>query len=171
MLPEANYYREAAFLYPIQSHAPYWFHVGRSEANHAIMGLLGKKFCVVLFNDEGDLIEVQERSLPVPPSPSRGAEELDWLHGVIEREVAQVRKEERLADETIWIKRFRLPELQAGIDDLPDELQEYLANRSPFTPAEEDLEEALNGWKDESLFVFWWGQSFYVDSEGVVTSS
>jgi hypothetical protein len=126
---------------------------------------------VVVFNDKGDLIEVQERPLLVPPSSSRAADELNWLHGIVEREVAQVRKEHSLADEPIRVKRFRLPKQQAGIDDLPDELQEYIANRGLSSPPEEDLEEALEGWKEESLFVFWWGQSFSVDGEGVVTSS
>lgn len=171
MLPEPYYYRDSAFLYPLQSHSPYWFHVGRSEAKQTIMGLLGKKFCIMVFSDKGDLIEVQERSLTAPPSPSRGADELDWLQEIVEREVVQVRTQQGLMDETIHVKRFRLPKLQAGIDDLPDDLQEYLANRGLSAPTEEDLEEALEGWKEESLFVFWWGQSFYVDSEGAVTSS
>lgn len=172
MLPEAYYYyREPYFLYPLLSHPPYWFHVGRSEAKQAIMGLLGKKFCVIVFSDKGDLIEVQQQPLAAPPSPSRGADELDWLHGIVEREVAEIRAKEGLADETIRVKRFRLPKLQAGIDDLPDDLQEYIADRGLSSPTEEDLEEALEGWKEESLFVFWWGQSLYVDGEGAVTSS
>jgi hypothetical protein len=172
MLPEPYYYRDPSFSYLLQSHPPYWFHVGRSEAKQAIMGLLGKKFCVLVFNVEGDLIEVQERPLVVvPPPSSRGADELDWLHGLVEREVAQVRKEQDLADEAVRVKRFRLPLLQVGIDDLPNDLQEYIANRDLSSPTEEDLEEALEGWKEESLFVFWWEASFYVDGEGVVTSS
>jgi hypothetical protein len=171
MLPEPYYYRDSAFLYPLQSHPSYWFYVGRSEAKQAIMGLLGKKFCVIVFSDEGDLIEVQEQPLAALPSPSRGADELDWLHGIVEREVAESRAKHGLADEAIRVKRFRLSKLQAGIDDLPDDLQEYIANRGLSSPTEEDLEEALQGWKEESLFVFWWGQSFYVDGEGAVTSS
>ena len=171
MLPEPYYYRDSAFLYPLQSHPSYWFHVGRSEAKQAIMGLLGKKFCVMTFSDKGDLIEVQERPLSIPSSPSRSADELDWLQEIAEREVLHVRSQQGLADETIHIKRFRLPKLQAGIDDLPDDLQEYLANRGLSALTEEDLEEALEGWKEESLFVFWWEASLYVDSEGAVTSS
>jgi hypothetical protein len=171
MLPEAYYYRDAAFLYPLRSHPPYWFYVGRSEAKQAIMGLLGTKFCVIVFSDKGDLIEVQERALAGPPSPSRGVDELDWLHGIVEREVALVRAQQGLADEPIRVKRFRLPKLQAGIDDLPDDLQEYLANRGLSGPKEEDLEEALEGWKEESLFVFWWEASLYVDREGAVSST
>ncbi len=171
MLSEPYYYRDAEFLYPLQSHPPYWFHVGRSEARQAIMGLLGKKFCVIVFSDKGDLIEVQERPLPDPPSVSRGADELDWVYRILEREAVQVRTEQGLVDEAIHVKRFRLPKLQAGIDDLPDELQEYLANRGVSGATEEDLEEALEGWKEESLFVFWWGQSFTVNSEGAVSSS
>jgi hypothetical protein len=171
MLREPYYYRDSAFLYPLQSHPPYWFHVGRSEGKQVVMGLLGMKFCVMVFSDKGELIEVQEQPVAAPPSPSRGADELDWLHGIVEREVAQVRTQQGLTDEAIHVKRFRLPEVQVGIDDLPDDLQEYLANRGLSGPSEEDLEQALEGWKEESLFVFWWGQSFFVDSEGVVSSS
>jgi hypothetical protein len=171
MLPEAYSFRDASFLYPLQSHPPYWFHVGRSDTKQAIIGLLDKKICVIVFSDKGDLIEVQERPLVIPPPPSCGADELEWLHGILEEEVVQVRRDHDFADEAIRVKRFRLPTLQAGIDDLPDDLQEYLANRGPSSPTEEDLEEALEGWKEESLFVFWWGQSLYVNSEGMVTSS
>jgi hypothetical protein len=171
MLPEAYYYRDPSFLYPLQSHPAYWFYVGRSEAKQAIMGLLGMKFSVIVFSDKGDLIEVQERSLAVAPAPSGGAGELNRLHAIVEKEVAQARAEHRLADEAIHIKRFRLPTLQAGVDDLPDDLQEYIANRCLSSRTEGDLEEALEGWKEESLFVFWWEASLYVDSEGAVSSS
>jgi hypothetical protein len=97
--------------------------------------------------------------------------ELDWLHGIVEREVAQVRTEQGLADEAIRVKRFRLPKLQARIDDLPDDLQEYIAKRGLSSPREEDLEDALEGWKEESLFLFRWDAEYYVNEEGVVTSS
>jgi hypothetical protein len=171
MLPEPYYHHNSAFLYPLQSHPHYLFHVGRSKAKQAIMGFLGKKFCMLMFSPDGDLIEVQEWPLAEPPSPSRGADELNWVHAIVESEVAQVRTQQGLADKAIHVKRFRLPKLQTGIDDLPEDLQAYLANRSLSNPREEDLEEALEGWKEESLFVFWWGQSFYVDSEGTVRSS
>jgi hypothetical protein len=91
---------------------------------------------------------------------------------LVDEAVAHFREENELADIPIRVKRFRLPKLQVGIDDLPDDLQEYVANYRSYDPAENaDLEEALQGWKEESLFVFWWGQSFYVNTEGVVTSS
>ena len=171
MLREAYCYRDPSFLYRLQSHPSYWFLVGRSEAKQAIMGPLGMKFCVVMFDDKGDLIEVQERLLVVPPSAPSGVKELDWLHGIVESEVEQVRTEQGLADEPVRVKRFWLPKLHAGIADLPDDLQEYIANRGLSSPREEDLEEALEGWKEESLFVFWWDAEYYVNEEGVVTSS
>src|SRR5262249_29512776 len=171
MCPEPYYYRYPTFLYPLRSHPSYWFHVGRSEAKQAIMGLLGTKFCVMLFSDEGDLTEVQERPLTTLPSQSGCASELGWLREIVEKEVAKVRTQLGLSDEPIRVRRFRFPKLQAGIDDLPDDLQEYIANRDPSAHEEEDLEEALEGWKEESLFVLWWGASLYVDGKGVVTSS
>jgi len=171
MRVDSYYYRDSGFLYPLESHPSYWFHVGRSEAKQAIMGLLGETFKAIMFSDKGDFIEVQEWPLALPSSPTRSADELDWLEEVVEREVVQVRTQLGLADETIHIKRFRLPKLQAGVEDLPDDLQEYLTNRGLSGSTEVDLEEALEGWKEESLFVFWWDQSFYVDSEGAVTSS
>lgn len=172
MLPEPYYFRKPGFLYSLQSHPSYWFHVGRSETQQAIMGLVGMKFYVIVFSDMGDLIEIQERPVvPPPPATFRHEGELDdWLYGFVDREVMQVRTQQGLADEAIHVKRFRLPKLRAGIDDLPDDLQEYVT-RTPSSPAEDDLEEALEGWKEESLFVFWWGQSFYMNGEGAVTSS
>ncbi len=136
------------------------------------MGLVGMRFCVIVFSEMGDLIEVQEWPVVLPPPATfRHAGELDdWLYGIVEREVTQVRTQEGLADETIRVKRFRLPKLQVGIDDLPDDLQEYVANRGS-SPTEEDLEEGLEGWKEESLFIFWWDADYYVNDQGLVTSS
>lgn len=171
MLRDAHYYRSSSFLYPLQSHPPYWFYVGRSATEQAIMGLLGQQFHMMVFNQRGDLIKVEQWPLVIPPLSSGGADEFDSLHDCVEREVARLRKEEGLTDEAIRVKRFRLPKLQAGIEDLPDDLQEYIVNRGLSGPAEEDLEEALEGWTEESLFVFWWGGDFYVDDEGMVTSS
>jgi hypothetical protein len=134
------------------------------------MGLLGKKFCVIVFSNNGDIVKVQERPLVSPSAPC-AVNELDWLHEIVEREVAQVRTEQGLADEPVRVKRFWLPKLHAGIADLPDDLQEYIAKRGLSSPREEDLEDALEGWKEESLFVFWWDAEYYVNEEGVVTSS
>lgn len=172
MLAEGSYYRDPSSLYSLQSHPSYWFYVGRTETKQVISGLLGAMFCSIVFDDKGELTEVQERPLAVPlASPELG--ELGVLQDLVASEVERVRNEQGLTDETIHIRRFRLPKLQAGIDDLPDDLQEYITSRDISSPKDEDLEEAIEGWKEEeSLFVFWWGsEDFYVDGDGMVTSS
>jgi hypothetical protein len=165
---EPYYYRDNDSLYALQTHDPYWFHVGRSETKQAIMGLLGREFCIVIFDQAGNLVEVQENALI---SSFTGDDDLEWLHQVVGSKVEQTRRQLGLADETILVKRFHLPKLRAGLSDLPDDLREYLVDRRQSGNVEDDLEEALEGWKEESLFEFWWGQSFSVDSSGAVCSS
>lgn len=165
------YYRDTAFLYQLRSHSAYWFYVSKSETLQTIMGLICDRFYSIIFDDRGRLIEVQQRPLKVAPPLSDDVDDFGRLSNAVEKEVLQVRNELGVADAAIRVTRFRVPDVQIGIADLPEDLQEYVDYRAVSGCTEEDLEEALNGWKEESLFVFWWGQSFYVNAEGEVASS
>jgi hypothetical protein len=175
MLPKPYYFRDDDFLYPIQGHPEYWFYVGRSDSKQVLIGLIGNDLAVIGFDTEGKCLGFQEPLLSVRDyARSTGGQELQeqQLRSEIERQVRLYRDRMGLADEDIHVKRFRFPDVNVGVDDLPDDIQDYLLNTTAFNERDRaDLEDTLEGWKEEDLFVFWWGQSFTMDTEGVVTSS
>jgi hypothetical protein len=175
MPPEPCYFRDDDFLYPIQGHPEYWFYVGKSESTQALLGLLGNDLAVILFDTEGNCLGFQEPRMSVRDYARRaGGRELQeqQLRSGIERQVRLYRERMGLVDEIIHVKRFRFPDVNVGVDDVPDDIQEYLLKPAAFTERDrDDLEDTLEGWKEEDLFVFWWGQSYTMDAEGVVTSS
>jgi hypothetical protein len=169
------YFRDLGHPYPVTSHPEYWFFVGRSEAEQAIVGLIGQNLAVLRFSPSGDLLgqpevlkslgDIQRSAGSHPLSEGR-------LRELVEAEVDRYRRKHQLEDEMVLVKRFRFPDLNAGVDDLPDEIQEVVQHPNRFSPADRaDLEDTLQAWKADDLYVFWWGQSFNVDAEGLVTAS
>jgi len=172
MLPDTHFIREKSFLYPLQSHPGYWFHVGRSDDRQALFGLIGCKMYAFLFSELGDLIETQSWPLPLTSDASNGPVEFAKVHKVVEAEVDNYRETTKLIDQPINVKRFSVPDLNVGIEDLPSELRAFSMNPALVESAERpSLQEALSGWIEEALFVLRWDQDFYVDAEGIVTSS
>ena len=53
MLTEPYYFRNPSFLYPLQSHPSYWFHVGKSDTSQVIIGLLGMRMQAMTFSNVG----------------------------------------------------------------------------------------------------------------------
>jgi len=166
------YYRDVTCLYPLQSHSDYWFHVGRSEAEQAIFGYINNKLLHITFSPAGDLIAVREAIFqPQNLAPSSELT-LEKLHEAIDTQAMRYRKMRRLKDACIHIKRFSLPRYNIGIRDVSDDLETFIFDPGSYDLADRiDLGETLQAWKEESLFVFWWDEDFYVDSEGLVSSS
>jgi hypothetical protein len=126
--------------------------------------------CAIVFNDAGDVLEV--RRWPIQSEATSKDLSFDKLRQVVATEVDEFRRVMGQIDETIHIKRFWLPQIGAGISDLADELLEYVVSPDSLHENErQDLGESLTSWKEEDLFAFWWNQSFYVDSQGVVATS
>ncbi|MBX9624139.1 MAG: hypothetical protein K2X82_10050 [Gemmataceae bacterium] len=170
MLPTGYYYRDAHSTYPLQSHPQYWFHVGKADTRQVIMGLVGNLYSVVLFSTTGDFMGIEQRPLGTPVTYDVNRNGFETLHDLVSDQVSQTRLEWGLIDEVINIKRFWLPANRTGISDLPDDLHDYVIYSRALRP-ERDMEDAIEGWTDESLFAFWWDICFYVNFDGIVTSS
>lgn len=175
MSTESYYFRDEDYLYPIEGHPEYWFYTGRTEDKQALLGLIGNDLIVFQFDSEGNRLGDQETLFSVNDFVKKmEGKELQevQLQSEIERQIRLFRTRTGFEDTGIQVKRFRLREINVGIEDMPDDVQECLLNPSAFSEQDRvDLTDTLEGWKDENLFVFWWGQSFTMDAEGLVTSS
>lgn len=175
MLTNSYYFRDEDFTYPIQGHPEYWFYTGKSQNRQALIGLLGNCLTAVIFDSGGNCLGVPEPLTSVPGSvqmsPGKGLSE-EQLRVQVEKQIDLYRDQMGFENAGIQVKRFAFPTHKIGVEDLPDDLQEFLLNPRRFSNADRaDLEDTLEGWKEEDLFVFWWGQSFTMDMQGCVTSS
>ena len=63
-------------------------------------------------------------------------------------------------------------EFGVGVEDLSEDLREYAVSPDHFTATEqEERNDTLLAWKAEGLFVLWWGQDYFMNQDGDVTSS
>jgi hypothetical protein len=136
-----------------------------------IVGLAGRGLLRLVFNDAGELVDQSEHDFPIRPL-NVGGVNLEWLDLVFRERVERERKALGTRDATIHVRRFMLPNLRIGIEDLADQLQDYLRNPESFSASERvELDEVLRAWRSQGLYVFWWQQSFEVGGDGMVVSS
>lgn len=161
MLHPSAYARPESYRYRLQSHPSYYFEVGKSETLQVLFGLLGDSSYVLQFDSLGRLLDVQRGV--VPRMSLRQAQ--DALS-------AEVRKRFQLQDGTISVCRFWLDGPEAGIEDIGEDLGEFVASPSSFSSEEQDeLREALADWLASGMYVLWWEQPFEVNSAGEVETS
>ncbi len=174
MPPIQHYYRKPDHLYTIQAHPEYWFYTARSDSRQALLGLRDRGVIIVLFDAKGGFLETQMSATPLlQVLESLGGIEGDTrLRAAVDRLVSHERDRLGLRAAPIRVKRFWLGPAQVGVSDFPDELQAWRDASSTLSDAERaECEDAVKGWEEEDLFVFWWGQSYTMDDTGEVTSS
>jgi hypothetical protein len=117
---------------------------------------------VLFFDEVGNLQRtagVEEYPIPeewrrIPPAQGHAC--VSWP--------AELEFEER----PIRVRRFWLPELRLGIEDLPDDLAEYYTSTETFESEPEDVQ----WWIDVGQWVFHAGcGDFYMNREGGVETS
>ncbi len=146
------------YLYPIQTHEEYGFFAGLGGDGRPVLMLATDfEILAIFFDSNGNLTEIQKRTVP----RFHYAEALpSW------------QKEMNFKPGTIRVKKFFLPEYEAGIEDLPEHLAEFLANPEGYEKDERDrLSEFIQGWIQRGQFVFLWGNDYWVDNTGEVTDS
>jgi hypothetical protein len=170
-------FRSDAHLYPIRSHQDYGFYVGSDGVIQSIVGRSGNDIVRINFSSEGDLIDGPEvitsvtslmdsaESYLTSTVPGQFGEVIgDWIASYCNRN--------KLDEEPIQVKRFAYPDLNIGIEDFPEHMAEFLRSSDTFSEEERnEMPGAIEYWKGEGQFVFWWGQSFWMDQTGEVTSS
>jgi hypothetical protein len=164
MQPHATTIRPASFRYPIKSHSDYLFGTGRGAKRQILAGVVGNAEMTVEFDDEGNLLSTRAE-----PFGRRSSNRTDSVHDLVREACLNAGV---VPDVRIEVRRFHLDSHLIGIDDIPEDLAEFLNHPMAFPKSQhDDLKAAIDAWQQEALFVFWWGQSFYMDLSGSVTSS
>jgi hypothetical protein len=153
------YYRSPDYRYCLFSDLAYGWWTGIVHGNQQLF--LGPT-AVLLFDHEGNLVRVEDNRLyPVPKewherSPALTECSEAWPRDFGFREAA------------IKTKRFWLPDLWIGIEDMPDNLAEFYTDPERFELEPDDVET----WKSTDQYVFHAGCSdYYMNSEGGVETS
>jgi|CXWL01.1.fsa_nt_gi hypothetical protein len=162
---EARYTRAGSYTYQLRSHPTYYFEAGRSDSGQALWGFLAGGAYVLHFDGSGRLLRVEQKDLP--GAVVRGA-----MPEMLRDLSFRVRSELALTDEPISIRRFWLRELNAGIEDLGDDLKEFADSPASFQGEElAEMTDALEQWLSGGMYVLWWEQPFEVNEAGEVETS
>lgn len=158
----------ARTAYTIQNNGNYFTTGYTASGEQVLMGLVagdcGPEVLCVLFDVNGKFLTTT--SDPIPAGSARTADT------AASRQVVSVQQRMGFQPGTIRVQRFAMPGRAVGIDDLPDHYQEFLASPGHHDPKrQEELAEDVRQWIEEGDFVLRWGEDFYLDSEGDVSSS
>jgi hypothetical protein len=156
---EPFYVRPADYHYTLVSDPAYGWWTG---AIHRGRQLLRGVSAVLLFDEDGDLERIEKvEGYPIPQ---------EWRQVPPVESHAGIGWPRALAFEEgpIRIKRFWLPELWLGIEDLPDGLAEYYTSPETFESEPEDVQ----WWIEAGQYVFHAGcGDYYMSPEGRVETS
>jgi hypothetical protein len=159
-------------LYRIQSCPDrYWTGTVYGD-RQVVMGLMYPELVVVLFDSEGNLLEIQTRLLHFkaksmgPNGPYLlGGEEFERK---LDIQLSSWQSEMGFQEGTISVKPFWSSEYWTGIEDIPQGSREMLENIEEIEDEEEmqDFLDSMDRWKQEGNFVFWWCKDYFVNRDG-----
>lgn len=132
------------FLQPNSHHLIYTGRIG--AAQQFLAAHYDKLFITVIFDAEGDLRDVIEQ----PLVEINRDNPLDFL----ENKFSNM----SLTIEAIKVKRFSLENYRIGVQDFPDDVEEYLRDKDKYDYSEDErseFEAELAMWKEGTDFVFW----------------
>ncbi len=131
---EPYYYQSSTYLYSLKSHPTYNFYVGRSDSVQALW-LDDWDIFLLLFNSDGDLEESKE-FLHKDFS-------LTWNDKISEIHIKElsnnIKSKYNLKNAPIKIKRFWLPKIRVGIEDISDLMKEFVLNPSEFSNIDKEV--------------------------------
>jgi hypothetical protein len=137
---------------------------GRQVLIGLLFGATSPEVVAVLFDKSGDYLS----SVAEPIVPRTGEND----GAAAERTLAEVRSAIGLSPAHILIKKFWLNDRQVGIADLPEHYQDFLRAPEEFDEQRRaELLEDVRRWFSEGDFVLWWGEDYYLDKDGDVSSS
>ena len=147
------YYRESDYLYTLRSHVNYYFCVGESPDLKHLWGPAEETVAHLLFKPDGELWKVKDYPW------SDFVPEFDSTSYPVLLELASKRLsvEFQMVQRPISVKRFWLDGRNIGIEDLPEDMKEFLLHPERFNDTERrEYEASVERWK-ESLFLFFSG--------------
>lgn len=147
--------------YPIRSDSNYGFHAGHvPKKRQALIALdVSLNLLVAFFDAKGNFLQVERRNL----SPSLNDRDFQKY----------LKKEFGFKPGLIRVKAFLIkPELLA-VHAFPSHFQEFLDNpRDGFDAADRDrYPQSIRTWIANKEFVLDWGNDYWLDDNGEVTSS
>jgi hypothetical protein len=173
--------RGQSYVYPIQSHEYYDFQAGMTgDGRSVLMGLLCPYLVAISFDAQGNLREVQRRFLEflqasgmlVDREPIDGqVRSYNIYDERIPERLAGWQREIGFSPSTIRVKRFFVPDLGVGVQDCPAHFAEILADPDETEEEKDSIRESLREWETDGQFVLLWGNDYWLDSRGEVTSS
>lgn len=130
------------------------------ETFQAIVSHYDDSLVAVLFDMDGNLVEVREKSLAgVHPKDHETALE-SWVD------------ELKLAIQSISIYKFFLSNYKIGIKELSSDDEYFLNHQSEYSEDEQiSYHQMIKDWQDSGEFVFWYNNDFWCDKEGDIIAS
>lgn len=156
---EGRYKIQNANLY-----SPHLYYAGCLLNGHQVlMGVKNPKLVMIEFDADGNYLQTITR---------------DEIHNSVLPRIDPVKKIEEWQAEigfipsTILIKRFSLPDLWIGIEDLPSHYQEFLNSRDSYSAEDcRNYQEQINIWEESGDFVLFWDEDYHLNREGEIESS
>jgi hypothetical protein len=166
--------------YQIQPNQGY-FDVGTTaDGRQVLLGALCPHLVAVFFDSSGDLLAVQTRlleflkpsALIVDGKPLEGlVQTYDIADERIEMHLHTWRQELGFQPRDIVVKKFFIAELELGIEDYPSHLEDVLSDPSASDEKKQEVRAAMQTWDTDGQFVLLWGNDYWLDQMGEVTSS
>jgi hypothetical protein len=173
--------RASGHQYLIQSHESYFFWAGRTkDRTQVLMGLACPYLVGFFFDLGGNLIGVQKRHLEflqpsgvfVDGEPIQGQVKIyDIYDEEIPIRLDEWQQEIGFQEQIISVKRFADPAIGIGIRDYPEHFAEVLSDPEASEEEKEGVLESLPEWEADGQFVLWWGNDYWLNGDGEVTSS
>lgn len=156
-------------LFPINSHPEYGFHAGTTaDGRQVLMGLLCPNLVAHLFDGDGRFLGIQTRPLDFLTPSAAG------IYNIYDKRIPGCievwRGELGLTPGVIRVRSFSA-ESGVAIDEHPDHLDELLDDPDASDDEKEEARESLRRWEEDREFVLYWGNDYWLDDKGEVTSS
>jgi hypothetical protein len=155
-------------VYPIQNNCNYFVTGYTNLGEQVLMGVIagdhGQEILYVLFDSKGEFRLANAEPLPAVAS--------SMPVGPVAQLTIPVQQRLGFQPHTIHVRKFDLPDRSVGIEELPEHYQEFLAHPEEHDPdRQEELAEDVRQWVTDGDFVLRWGEDYYLNSDGDVSSS
>jgi hypothetical protein len=160
-------------LFPIRSNKYYGYYAGRLAGKRQALAALDvrKNLVLAVFDQQGDLLEVKRRT----PAPSLKRRPEKKYLAVNDREFHEyLHKEFRFKAGRIKVNAFLIAAEGLAVHAFPYHYQEFLKNPygKIFDNADRDYyPKLIREWIADKAFVLDWGNDYWLDNNGEVTSS
>jgi hypothetical protein len=169
-----------AHLYEIQPEQGYFDAGMTGDGRQVLMGLYCPDLVAIFFDASGALISHEARRLEflqrsgviVDGEPIEGlVGYYDIYDERIPPRIVAWQEELEFRPATIRVKRFFLEELGIGIEHYPSHFGEILDDPGTSDEEKDDVRDSMRHWDADGQFVLHWGNDYWLDDSGEVTSS